>query len=165
MLMSMMSMTISIMFVMLKHPMSMGLGLIIQTIIIAMITGMMINTFWFSYILLITMLSGALVLFIYMASIASNEKFESSTKMFLMTTSALMISSVVILLVDQLSTSSMWSTSKKNMIYNDQVMSLMKLFNMHNLFVTLTIISYLFLTMIVISNIVEVSSGPLRKKN
>nr|YP_010596133.1 NADH dehydrogenase subunit 6 [Acanthaspis pedestris]WAJ48465.1 NADH dehydrogenase subunit 6 [Acanthaspis pedestris] len=155
----------SIMFTMLSHPMSMGMTLIIQTILISMITGNMMNTFWFSYILLITMISGVLVLFIYMASIASNEKFKSSTKMLMFTTMMMILSTGIIMIVDQMSVSSIWSTIKKEMLCNDQVQSLIKLFNNHNMSMTITMVAYLFFTMIAITFIVEVSEGPLRKKN
>nr|YP_009472892.1 NADH dehydrogenase subunit 6 [Acanthaspis ruficeps]AST10096.1 NADH dehydrogenase subunit 6 [Acanthaspis ruficeps] len=156
---------LSIMFTMLTHPMSMGMIMIMQTLFISMTTGIMINMFWFSYILVITMLSGILVLFIYMASIASNEKFKTSTKMMMYFMSSIILSSISLLFVDQLEKSSMWSTSKKEMVCNEQVLSLIKLFNSHNMSMTIIVITYLFFTMIVISYVVEVSEGPLRSKS
>nr|YP_009485757.1 NADH dehydrogenase subunit 6 [Reduvius gregoryi]AVZ00893.1 NADH dehydrogenase subunit 6 [Reduvius gregoryi] len=159
------SITMSMIFPMLSHPLSMGLILIIQTILVALITGMMINMFWFSYILIITMLSSALVLFIYMASVASNENFYSAISSTTMIIPIMLLSLMTPLLVDQTETSKIWSTSKKVMMINDQVMNLTKLFNMHNMFVTLLLINYLFFTMICISYIVNIFEGPLRAKN
>nr|AWN56260.1 NADH dehydrogenase subunit 6 [Euschistus heros] len=72
---------LSMMMMWMNHPLSMGLILILQTIMIAMIAGFMAKSFFFSYIITIIMLSGALVLFIYMASVASNEKFNSHVKL------------------------------------------------------------------------------------
>nr|YP_009485627.1 NADH dehydrogenase subunit 6 [Inara alboguttata]AVZ00763.1 NADH dehydrogenase subunit 6 [Inara alboguttata] len=158
------SLTMSITFPLLKHPLSMGLILIIQTLLIAMMTGLMTNSFWLSYILLITMLSGALVLFMYMASIASNEKFESSTKLALFML-MMFLTATMYMLVDQMDKKSIWSTNMSTMISNDQIMSLTKLFNENIMYVTLTMICYLFLTMIIVSYIVEVSEGPLRLKS
>nr|YP_009485744.1 NADH dehydrogenase subunit 6 [Canthesancus helluo]AVZ00880.1 NADH dehydrogenase subunit 6 [Canthesancus helluo] len=155
----------SIIFTMMKHPLSMGLILIIQTIIIAIYTGMMINMFWFSYILIITMLSGTLVLFIYMASVASNEKFSSSLSMSCLILPMITLCLMIPFLVDQLKYEKDWSTSKKNMIDNDQLMTLIKLFNMNNMSITIMLVSYLFLTMIAISFIVNIYEGPLRMKN
>nr|YP_010596146.1 NADH dehydrogenase subunit 6 [Polididus armatissimus]WAJ48478.1 NADH dehydrogenase subunit 6 [Polididus armatissimus] len=157
------SITISIMFMFLKHPLSMGLMLILQTLMIAIITGMMINTFWFSYILIISILSGALVLFVYMASVASNEKFFTSSSMTMFMLIMLVISFIMNFLVDQLSIVKMWSTSK--MLENEQLTSLVKLFNMEYMFLTISIVIYLFITMIVVSNIVNVFEGPLRMKS
>nr|YP_009485640.1 NADH dehydrogenase subunit 6 [Tapeinus singularis]AVZ00776.1 NADH dehydrogenase subunit 6 [Tapeinus singularis] len=160
-----MSMMISIMFMFMNHPLSMGLMLIIQTMLIALISGTMMNTFWFSYILLITMLSGALVLFIYMASVASNEKFNMSITMMMLTSMTMITALVSFFLVDQLSTNKMWSTSKKATLENEQILSLIKMFNIHNMSLTILMISYLFFTMIAISYIVNTYEGPLRTKN
>nr|QZI85974.1 NADH dehydrogenase subunit 6 [Rhynocoris fuscipes] len=160
----MMSIMISIIFIVMKHPLSMGLMLILQTISISLITGMMINNFWFSYILLITMLSGALVLFIYMASVASNEKFKSSIKItafIIMSMTSFMIMS----LISEESTLNKYDMMKKISLENEQIISLIKMFNLHNMMVTIMVISYLFMTMIVISYIVDVFEGPLRTKN
>nr|YP_009485718.1 NADH dehydrogenase subunit 6 [Rhynocoris incertis]AVZ00854.1 NADH dehydrogenase subunit 6 [Rhynocoris incertis] len=160
----MMSITISIMFIFLKHPLSMGLALILQTIMISLITGMMINNFWFSYILLITMLSGALVLFIYMASVASNEKFKSSIKMLYFMFSMMVTSLTIAWLLDK-GMLYKYDLIKKITMENDQITSLTKMFNLHNMYITITVIAYLFMTMIVISYIVDVFEGPLRMKN
>nr|WGT89611.1 NADH dehydrogenase subunit 6 [Sclomina pallens]WGT89689.1 NADH dehydrogenase subunit 6 [Sclomina pallens] len=161
-LLIMTSITISITFMFLKHPLSMGMALIMQTINVSLITGMMINTFWFSYILLITMLSGALVLFIYMASIASNEKFYTSITMMLFILTSMVVALALTLLKAY---PNMTETIKKMNLNNEQVLSLIKMFNMHNMIVTLTMIIYLFMTMVVISYIVNVHEGPLRTKN
>nr|WGT89559.1 NADH dehydrogenase subunit 6 [Sclomina pallens] len=161
-LLVMTSITISITFMFLKHPLSMGMALIMQTINVSLITGMMINTFWFSYILLITMLSGALVLFIYMASIASNEKFYTSITMMLFILASMGMALALTLLKAY---PNMTETIKKMNLNNEQVLSLIKMFNMHNMIVTLTMIIYLFMTMVVISYIVNVHEGPLRTKN
>nr|YP_002970771.1 NADH dehydrogenase subunit 6 [Valentia hoffmanni]ACJ69583.1 NADH dehydrogenase subunit 6 [Valentia hoffmanni] len=159
------SLLMSILLPMTKHPLSMGMILIMQTIIIATITGLMINTFWFSYILIITMLSGMLVLFIYMASIASNEKFQTSMNMMIMTSMMTITAILTPFLGDQLSQSKNWSSSKKATLLMDQSMNMIKLFNIHNLSITMLIICYLFFTMIVVSFIVNNYEGPLRTKN
>nr|YP_008815293.1 NADH dehydrogenase subunit 6 [Oncocephalus breviscutum]AGO28010.1 NADH dehydrogenase subunit 6 [Oncocephalus breviscutum] len=159
------SMIISTMFMMMNHPLSMGLWLIMQTIMIALITGVMINMFWFSYILIITMLSGALVLFIYMASVASNEKFQKPMTIMTMLIPMMLLSSITLFMVDQLSWSKVWSTMNWNPMMNNELDSLLKMFNLHNMFITIMLVLYLFLTMIVISYIANTYEGPLRMKN
>nr|YP_010596120.1 NADH dehydrogenase subunit 6 [Rhynocoris marginatus]WAJ48452.1 NADH dehydrogenase subunit 6 [Rhynocoris marginatus] len=163
-LLIMLSITVSIMFILLQHPLSMGLALILQTIMISLITGMMINNFWFSYILMITMLSGALVLFIYMASVASNEKFQTSIKMMYFTITMILLSTIISWIME---TSKLhnYDLISKITTENNQINSLIKMFNMHNMTITIMVISYLFMTMIVISYIVDVFEGPLRTKN
>nr|YP_009485653.1 NADH dehydrogenase subunit 6 [Velinus nodipes]AVZ00789.1 NADH dehydrogenase subunit 6 [Velinus nodipes] len=157
-----MSIMMSLMFMFMKHPLSMGLILILQTIMVSLITGLMINNFWFSFILLIIMLSGALVLFIYMASVASNEKFNPSIKMLYTTVIMTMIMSVMIMFIES---NYQWMMLEKLNMKNSQVMSLIKLFNLNNMMITIMIVSYLFMTMIVITYIVNVTEGPLRTKN
>lgn len=71
---------IALILIILNHPLSIGLILILQTLITAILIGYIINSFLFSYIIIIIILRGALVLFIYIARIASNEKFNLSIK-------------------------------------------------------------------------------------
>nr|APX40470.1 NADH dehydrogenase subunit 6 [Cryptocephalus pominorum] len=64
-----------------NHPLTLGLILLLQTTSIALLTGMMSLNFWSSYIIFLIMIGGMLILFIYMTSIASNEKFKFSSKL------------------------------------------------------------------------------------
>nr|YP_010925307.1 NADH dehydrogenase subunit 6 [Sigara lateralis]WKD80510.1 NADH dehydrogenase subunit 6 [Sigara lateralis] len=149
---------ISIIFPSLSHPLSMGLMLIIQTLNVSLIVGMMIKSFWFSYVFVMIMLSGALVLFIYMSSIASNEKFNMST--------TLMYSMIMIIVIN-IMLSMYYDPSTMN-LFNQathQLSSLNKLFSIQNMMITIMLASYLFLTMIAINYIVNINEGPLRSKN
>nr|UBI44011.1 NADH dehydrogenase subunit 6 [Eysarcoris montivagus] len=154
-LMSMM-IILSLMLMTLNHPLSMGLILIIQTIMTAMIIGYMIESFLFSYIIIIIMLSGALVLFIYMASVASNEKFQISVKMSIW-------SMVMFMFINFI----MYFIYKPMGYMNNNIdkISLIKIFNTMTAQLTFMVIIYLLLTMIVVSNIAKVSEGPLRMKH
>nr|YP_009485588.1 NADH dehydrogenase subunit 6 [Amblythyreus gestroi]AVZ00724.1 NADH dehydrogenase subunit 6 [Amblythyreus gestroi] len=165
MTMLLLSMTLSLMFIFMKHPLSMGLMLILQTITISLTTGMMMNMFWYSYVLLMIMLSGALVLFMYMASIASNEKFSTPWMMIIMSTIMLLISLLINILVDQMSTSNIWSTKMDNYIMNEVTITMSNFFMNYNMMITLFLVSYLFLTMIAITYVVNVFEGPLRMKS
>nr|WPO01473.1 NADH dehydrogenase subunit 6 [Eocanthecona thomsoni] len=140
----------------LNHPLSMGLILIMQTLVMSMIIGYMMESFFFSYIIMIIMLSGALVLFIYMASIASNEKFKSPIN--LMTCYMLIMTIIAYYLFF------IMKYFNNNMIYIDNI-SLIKIFNMITAQMTLMMIMYLLFTMIVVSNIAKNNEGPLRMKN
>nr|AVJ52591.1 NADH dehydrogenase subunit 6 [Psacasta exanthematica] len=153
-----MMISLALLFLWLGHPLSMGFILVLQTMIIAIISGMMLNNFFFSYIIMIIMLSGALVLFIYMASVASNEKFK--TPVFMMITFMFTFMT------------SMWITSKltemqeypsnDNMSYG--MITLIKLFNTTSAYLTVAMILYLLLTMIIVSFIASSKEGPLRMK-
>nr|YP_010463250.1 NADH dehydrogenase subunit 6 [Iphicrates gressitti]UUJ37774.1 NADH dehydrogenase subunit 6 [Iphicrates gressitti] len=144
-----MMMLMSILFMWMKHPLAMAIIIIIQTILVALSTGVMTNSFWFSYIIFIIMLSGMLVLFIYMASVASNEKFNISMKMFM-------------LIVFMLSLTIPTKFMMNNMPPNYLNMMLNWLFNSKTLYITIIMVLYLFFTMIVVSKIVNINEGPLR---
>nr|UYA97574.1 NADH dehydrogenase subunit 6 [Megacopta cribraria]UYA97600.1 NADH dehydrogenase subunit 6 [Megacopta cribraria] len=151
MLLSMMT-ALSVIMMFMKHPLSMGMILIAQTLVIAITTGMMVKTFFFSYIVTIIMMSGALVLFIYMASVASNEKFNPSIKiamMFMMT----------------IATTWMMKTSEiHHNMQSQEIKMVVKMFNMTNAFMTMMMILYLLFTMITASSIANIKEGPLRMK-
>nr|UYA97665.1 NADH dehydrogenase subunit 6 [Megacopta bituminata] len=152
MLSLMISIAMTMMFM--KHPLSMGFLLIMQTLVVAVITGMIMKSFLLSYVIMIIMLSGALVLFIYMASVASNEKFQTSMKMFMLFMFTYVISYLL--------------TNKVSliMIYNNlmEVKSLSKLFNNLSMYMTIMMMLYLLFTMITVSNIANTNEGPLRMK-
>nr|QXF29236.1 NADH dehydrogenase subunit 6 [Pentatoma rufipes] len=152
-----MMITLSLSLLWLNHPLSMGLILILKTLITAMIIGYLMKSFFFSYIIIIIMLSGMLVLFIYMASIASNEKFNLSIKIFLLSTSILIIMMIMIKTFN-------YNYYNSNMYINESI-SLIKILNTVSAKLTTMIIIYLLFTMIVVSNIAKVVEGPLRIKN
>nr|UPL65943.1 NADH dehydrogenase subunit 6 [Dicyphus sp.] len=147
-----------------KHPMSMGLTLIIQTAIISLMSGMLMKTFWMSYILLITMLSGMLVLFVYMSSVASNEKFNHSFKMTIFMTLILLMSIPMYIMESNLTILYNANHSENMKISNMNMYMMMKMFNGEYVFITLMMIIYLLLTMIMSTNIVKVDQGPMRMK-
>nr|YP_010049242.1 NADH dehydrogenase subunit 6 [Promethis valgipes]QPL15577.1 NADH dehydrogenase subunit 6 [Promethis valgipes] len=72
---------ITVTFMLMKHPLSMGMMLMMQTIAISLITSNLNQSPWFSYILFLIMVGGMLILFMYMTSVASNEKFKTNPKM------------------------------------------------------------------------------------
>nr|WRQ18118.1 NADH dehydrogenase subunit 6 [Tachinomorphus sp. 1 FYJ-2024a] len=143
-------MSLSFTFMCLKHPMSMGLILLIQTTLIALMTGMMINNFWFSYILFIIMIGGLLILFIYMTSIASNEKFKFSWKIFI---STLIFTNMIFM-----------NNNIKNFNSSlDNINLMNKFFNLPmNIILIITII-YLFITLIAVVKIINLKTGTLRQ--
>uniref|UniRef100_A0AAU7YS69 NADH dehydrogenase subunit 6 n=1 Tax=Rhopalus qinlinganus TaxID=3151527 RepID=A0AAU7YS69_9HEMI len=147
-------------FMWLKHPISMGITVIMQTMTICMITGLMLGTFWFSYLIMITMLSGMLVLFIYMASVASNEKFFTSMKLIMFSTLTITMSMIM-----EINETYVDNEFMKMMTTNPiEPISLTSMFNMKFKFITMTMVMFLFFTMFTVSLIVNISEGPLRVK-
>lgn len=145
---------IALILIILNHPLSIGLILILQTLITAILIGYIINSFLFSYIIIIIILRGALVLFIYIARIASNEKFNLSIKNLLLRAIILSVSLLWFFLYNKI-------TFSNNIIYIEEL-RLIKLFNTNTAKITLLIIIYLLLAIIAVSNIVKTNNGPLR---
>nr|YP_009485892.1 NADH dehydrogenase subunit 6 [Paroster mesosturtensis]AVZ66460.1 NADH dehydrogenase subunit 6 [Paroster mesosturtensis] len=160
----------SIMFLFMNHPMSMGLTLMIQTILISLMTSMYSYSFWFSYILFLIMVGGMLILFIYMTSLASNEKFKFSSNsiilMFIM-----FLNMIMIFMMDKMLMFSMFKNFNMNEIMNDfflfkneNIITLNMMYNNPNFMITIMLINYLFLALIMVVKITKSNLGPLRQK-
>lgn len=151
-------MLISLIFPSLNHPLRIGLILILQTINVRLIAGIIIKSFWFSYVFVIIILRGSLVLFIYISRIASNEKFNISTKLLYLIIIIIIINIIITFWYDS-------STLELSSQTLHHISSLNKLFRIQNLNVTIILALYLLLTMVAINYIVNISEGPLRSKN
>nr|QUB02918.1 NADH dehydrogenase subunit 6 [Polypedilum unifascium] len=163
----------SFMFFSMSHPLSMGLLLMIQTLMIVIFSGLMTKTFWFSYSLFLIFLGGMLILFMYMTSIASNEQFKLKINLFML----VFYSSFFILILMMI-----FLFSQKLLFFNkiqnleNMNMIMMKSLNIENIFmlnkmynfpmnlITILLINYLFLTLIATVKITNIFEGPLRPK-
>nr|ALO76382.1 NADH deshydrogenase subunit 6 [Cantharis sp. CAN01] len=149
----------------LNHPLSMGINLLLQTIIIAIITGFMSLNFWMSYLLFLVMVGGMLILFMYMTSIASNEKFFFSKNLFMLAIFS-MIMFISIMLLN--SNNEFFLTKNLESIeflnFSTYEMSPNKYFINNSKFILSMLIVYLFITLIAIVNISSNNFGPLRQK-
>nr|YP_010946541.1 NADH dehydrogenase subunit 6 [Episymploce torchaceus]WGO57259.1 NADH dehydrogenase subunit 6 [Episymploce torchaceus] len=159
-----MSTLLSISFTQMNHPLAMGLILLIQTVLISLISGMLSQTFWFSYILFLIFLGGMLILFIYVTSLASNEMFFLSTK--------IIVSSIIMFMIFIIifSMSKLALNQNQEMMYflttnNSLINSLTKLYNQPTGIITILLASYLFLTLIAVVKITNIFKGPLRQMN
>nr|ADO60410.1 NADH dehydrogenase subunit 6 [Hydrochus sp. BMNH 840193] len=153
----------SFIFIMLNHPMSMGLMLLMQTFTISLTTGFMNFNWWFSYILFIIMIGGMLILFIYMTSIASNEKFSSSYLIPLFF-SILLFMSLLIMFNDNFIIE-YFNINNLNIMNSNNKIMLSKFLNIPSNMIMLTMIIYLLITLIAVAKITNISKGPLRQMN
>nr|YP_010626035.1 NADH dehydrogenase subunit 6 [Inocellia cheni]WBK02794.1 NADH dehydrogenase subunit 6 [Inocellia cheni] len=156
----MLSILITMNIVKMKHPLIMGFLLIIQTLLISLITGFINNLFWFSYILFIIMIGGMMILFIYMTSLASNEKYNFSSSFFFMNFMVLMMMILLLLIIDPFIFNLINMNNEKSIILN-----LNKLYNLNSKNITLMSIIYLLFTLITVIKITNKNLGPLRQKN
>nr|YP_009906598.1 NADH dehydrogenase subunit 6 [Lysmata vittata]QLI42516.1 NADH dehydrogenase subunit 6 [Lysmata vittata]QQP21707.1 NADH dehydrogenase subunit 6 [Lysmata vittata] len=161
---SIMALFMALLFTQMSSPLSMGVTLLIQTLMICSIMSFFLKSVWFSYILFLIFLGAMLVLFIYIASIASNEKFHLSSLFFCLPFLVLMmtlfsfwdpmtlfqpfLTEFSSTTQKEISTSSSFHIS---MIYSPSYMSM-----------TMFVIVYLLLTLVVVVKITGSFWGPLR---
>nr|YP_010701015.1 NADH dehydrogenase subunit 6 [Anopheles lesteri]WCI21230.1 NADH dehydrogenase subunit 6 [Anopheles lesteri] len=161
----------SFIFMQMKHPLSMGLMLLIQTFLTCLLTGIYVKTFWFSYVLFLIFLGGMLILFIYVTSLSSNEMFSMSFKLTTISLIIFMFMLTIFFIMDKSLTEQfimnmeMEKISMMNNLINENVLSLNKMYNFPTNLITLLLINYLFLTLLVTVKITKKFYGPLRPMN
>nr|YP_010567649.1 NADH dehydrogenase subunit 6 [Aulocera merlina]UZC53646.1 NADH dehydrogenase subunit 6 [Aulocera merlina] len=172
MFLSLMMIFLSIFMFFINHPISMGLLILLQTLFICLLLGMLINSYWFSYILFLVFLGGLLVLFIYVSSIASNEimNFSFINKIIIM------IPFMILLIAFSLKNNLNWlnfsfnedMNNFTNMFlfpYNENNINLYKLYDKQTYLLMIMMIIYLFITLIAVVKITNIFFGPLRSFN
>lgn len=160
----------SIIFTQTNHPISIGLILLIQTLLTCLITGFSTKSFWFSYILFLIFIGGILILFIYIASLASNEKLNFSFSTFLKI-SPIIITIIFILLSDKFWLRPNFFNNELSNFLNfsilikENFLSTSKIYDTPNNWIIIFLINYLLLNLIIIVKITNSFLGPLRAKN
>nr|AII02254.1 NADH dehydrogenase subunit 6 [Endrosis sarcitrella] len=173
MFLSLMLMLFSFFMFFLNHPLSMGLMILIQTLLSCLLSGMLIKTYWFSYILFLTFLGGLLVLFIYVSSIASNELFMMTMKMkmtFILFNFFSIILSILFFnnlkWMNFIINSEMINFFQSFLFFNNEnKINLIKLYNNQTFLLMMILIIYLFITLVAIVKITNIFYGPLRTSN
>nr|YP_005255134.1 NADH dehydrogenase subunit 6 [Fergusonina taylori]ADY86001.1 NADH dehydrogenase subunit 6 [Fergusonina taylori] len=159
----------SFIFYSMNHPMAMGLTLMIQTMLTCCMTGLISKTFWFSYILFLIFLGGMLILFIYMTSIASNEMFSLSNKMFMNYVIWFLMNLLIILMIDKplfmmnLHNIEMMNNCDDLSFMPENFLMLNKLYNFPTNLINIMLMNYLLMTLVATIKITNIFYGPLRK--
>nr|AXS65748.1 NADH dehydrogenase subunit 6 [Staphylinoidea sp. 13 KM-2017] len=161
MIMMLFMLFLALFMIFMNHPISMSMILLIQTIMISLMTGLMKMNFWYSYILFLIMIGGLLILFMYMTSIASNEKFKFSFNLNLIFIPLMIIFSMNIIF--PLKYNLLYYTNSLNSPFN-YIMDLNKFFNYPLNILMILMIIYLFLGLIVVVKITNFKMGTLRQK-
>nr|YP_009352173.1 NADH dehydrogenase subunit 6 [Limenitis amphyssa]AQX44335.1 NADH dehydrogenase subunit 6 [Limenitis amphyssa] len=172
MLLSLFLISISILLYFINHPLAMGMLILMQTLFTCLISGMLINTYWFSYILFLIFLGGLLVLFIYVSSVASNELFKIhfTEKFSIIYIFIIMIFSILyknnLIWMNFSFNDEMINFFNSNLFFNNEYnFNLFKLYNKQNYLMMMMLIIYLFITLIAIVKITNIFFGPLRSFN
>nr|YP_009450457.1 NADH dehydrogenase subunit 6 [Stegobium paniceum]ARH10880.1 NADH dehydrogenase subunit 6 [Stegobium paniceum]QCI56379.1 NADH dehydrogenase subunit 6 [Stegobium paniceum]QDH12152.1 NADH dehydrogenase subunit 6 [Stegobium paniceum] len=155
-LISLMLILSTLMFLTINHPLMMVIMLIIISTLTAMKLGTLYSTFWLSYMLFLVLVGGMLIIFIYMTSIAPNEKFKMNNKIFI---SIIMV--FPLWFMNDFYTNYMYMN---NLLMKANEMMMMKYINFPNVFLPTMMILYLILTLIVVVKITKINMGPLRQK-
>nr|QUI77281.1 NADH dehydrogenase subunit 6 [Mitjaevia dworakowskae] len=139
----------------LKNPMSMGFLLMIQTMLIIILMNKMLSSSWFMMVTFLMMIGGLLIIFSYMSSIASNEKFKLKFNLIFMMIIMLIITDEM-MLENQIN-------ENQNILFSTSVdLSLIKIYNSKSMLMTIMLVLYLLITMISVSKMVKHHEGPLR---
>nr|YP_010710908.1 NADH dehydrogenase subunit 6 [Ochlerotatus scapularis]WDA91135.1 NADH dehydrogenase subunit 6 [Ochlerotatus scapularis] len=160
----------SFIFMQMKHPLAMGLMLLIQTFLTSLLTGMYVKTFWFSYVLFLIFMGGMLVLFIYVTSLSSNEMFSMSFKLSFLAMTMMMIFMIISFFIDKSIIENFINNNEmtlflSNSLLPENIIELNKMYNFPTNLITLLLINYLFLTLLVTVKITKKNYGPLRPMN
>nr|AQP29896.1 NADH dehydrogenase subunit 6 [Microtermes sp. BDIT020] len=155
------SMMTSMTFTQMKHPLAMGMMLLLQTTMMCLMSGMMYKSFWFSYILFMIMVGGMLVLFMYMTSLASNEMFSPSNKTIMI--ALMLVPPLTYLMPSTINNKEM--NEHNTMMENEITTTTTVMYNQTMGTMTTLLVLYMLLTLIVVVNIINVSKGPLRHTN
>nr|QLX47606.1 NADH dehydrogenase subunit 6 [Eutomostethus vegetus] len=161
----------SILFYNMKTPLSMGLLLFFKTLLITLISGLMSFNFWYSYILFLIMVGGMLILFIYVTSLTSNQKFMFSLKKnnMMLFTNLFFMMMLIIFFMSKFKHSYLSINLEMLNFMNleDQnfflKMSLNKLYNKSTSWIMIILMNYLLLTLFITVKITSINMGPLRK--
>lgn len=155
----------SIIFININHPLSLGLILILQTIIIILILGTISQNFWFSYILFLVIIGGILIIFIYIISLIFNKIFIQALKFPFICTLLRLLTILIIIFYTlsfyKINSIEIFINYKLN---NEISLNLIKLYNFPINLINLLIITYLFFLLIVVVKITNFFYGPLRIK-
>lgn len=158
------------MFIIRKHPLSIGLILLLQTVFIRLSSRLIAKNFWFSYILFLIFLGGILILFIYVISLASNEIFNFSLNITFKNLLVIIIFCLILIFIDQFLLNNINQNletlinKNENYMILENIQILNKIFNFPRNIITILLIIYLFLCLIAICKIIYIFEGPLRPK-
>lgn len=142
----------------------------IQTLLTCLLSGILIKTYWFSYILFLTFLGGLLVLFIYVSRIASNELFSLNFYNKILIIIFFLITRIILIQLFynikwinlNINNSEIYNFFNSILFFNENKINLNKLYNNQTSILTYLLIIYLFITLIAIVKITNIFYGPLR---
>uniref|UniRef100_UPI0030011DB4 NADH dehydrogenase subunit 6 n=1 Tax=Sannella crucifera TaxID=3019673 RepID=UPI0030011DB4 len=141
-----------------NNPMSMGLILMLQTITVIIFMNKIMSSSWFAMIMFMMMIGGLLIMFMYMSSIASNEKFKTKINFFF-------VMLIIFVSTDEMLMNNQINEIQELMYTNNMNFSMTKIYSKKSMMLTIMMVLYLLLTMISVTKMVKHHKGPLRTMN
>nr|YP_010324856.1 NADH dehydrogenase subunit 6 [Ixodes ovatus]UNO53699.1 NADH dehydrogenase subunit 6 [Ixodes ovatus] len=133
-------------FFMFNHPMSMLLSIIMSTIIISFLISKYIKMTWVSLILILLVLGGMLILFLYVISLIPNKKMNMNKKLF------------ILFLV-------FFVPFKTNWFFNISFYPINSIFFLTSMNFMLFMMVYLLISLMIVMKIMKSSNSPLKLNN
>nr|YP_010478239.1 NADH dehydrogenase subunit 6 [Nesophrosyne sp. 281 GMB-2012]UVI59683.1 NADH dehydrogenase subunit 6 [Nesophrosyne sp. 281 GMB-2012] len=141
----------------LKTPMSMGIMLLVLTSTSTILMAHILTTAWIPMIMFLMFIGGLLILFMYMSSIASNEKFSTNILLTMIPIIAMTMP------MEGVMVETMMDESLSSCMLIDGI-SMTKIYNKKTFIITIFMFMYLLMSMIVVTKIIKIFKGPLRSK-
>nr|QWT29512.1 NADH dehydrogenase subunit 6 [Cyamophila willieti] len=141
-----------------SHPISFGITLFIQTIIVSVCSRVILHSSWLPLTLFLVMAGGLMILFLYITSICSNKKFNFVK---LSVPQMIFISVTLLFLVNYSNIDPHHEFLQMKDLFN---MEFIKLFLPMNTFSSNFMFFYLFIMLIIMIEILSLNKGPMRKK-
>jgi NADH-ubiquinone oxidoreductase chain 6 len=151
-------------FPFLNHPLAIGLLILSLTIILAVMLGIITINLWISYALVLVLLGGLLVVFVYVSLLASNELFQKRT---IGPFVALILFILIFLFINfkQENLLSNFNLNSVSALQNKGYEWLTPLYSLELSYLTIFLILYLLLTLIVVVRITKFDYSSLRSNN
>nr|YP_010585949.1 NADH dehydrogenase subunit 6 [Parapsyche difformis]UZZ43685.1 NADH dehydrogenase subunit 6 [Parapsyche difformis] len=148
-----------------KTPLSLGVFLMMQTLLSCMVINSFLSLYWISYIFYLIMLGGLLILFMYMCSLASNEVFNLNFKYWLYFLILTMMTYFIIMFMNKLliiNIPTQSFQSQELILINENKFVVNKMYNLYTMNLTMMLIIYLLISLSLVTKLTNSNSGPLR---
>nr|QQQ88799.1 NADH dehydrogenase subunit 6 [Hyalella armata] len=150
--------SLSFMFMQLVTPLSLGAIVVVFSFFISVSMVLICSTPWFSFLLFMLFLSGMMIIFIYVSSLASNELYFYSPYFFIL---ALLWLSPVLLKNE---TNKLMNMSDLSASATNNYFIMYKAYSFSVCLFTMLLIIYLLITLIVVVKNSTMEEAPLRAK-
>lgn len=146
-----------------NHPISLGRILLIQSIFSTLLIITLSKNSLYPLVIFITFTGGLIVIFIYIARIASNEKFKFSWKILSFITPLLFFTIVILNLDKTMLFQNNWMERSIFFLKNEELKSIVKFLSTNKINLSIILIIYILISLISITNVINSFEGPLKK--